>query len=343
MVDLNNIKRDFDDSLSSVSSLDDLQFLKSQFLGKSGKVTFLFKEISSVSPDKRKDFGKNINVLKNYIENILSEKKDSINLGLLSSELANDTIDITLPARTKKFGNIHPISYVLEEIKSIFYELGFVVTTGPEIEHSDYNFSFLNIPDHHPAREMHDTFYIDKPDYLLRTHTSSVQIRTLLNNKPPIKIISPGRTFRSDSDSTHTPMFHQVEALYVDKNINFSHLRYCINEFLRRFFKCEVNTRFRTSYFPFTEPSAEVDIECSIKGNKIIVGSGNDFLEVMGCGMVHSNVLENCNININEYQGFALGMGVERLAMLKYGISDLRDFFHNDPRFLDHYGFKFEF
>ncbi|MBT4989554.1 MAG: phenylalanine--tRNA ligase subunit alpha [Rickettsiales bacterium] len=342
MVNFEDLKHNFNSELSQTSTIEDIYNLKSAYIGKTGKVTSLFKGLSNVANEEKKHFGQEINLLKNYVELKLTQRKELIDLASLQQQLADDNIDITLPSREKYFGKLHPITYVLEEITSIFKELGFTVADGPEVELSHYNFNALNIPDHHPAREMHDTFYIDKPDYLLRTHTSSVQIRTLLKQRPPIKMISPGRTYRSDSDSTHTPMFHQVEALYLDKGVNFAELRYCINEFLRRFFQCEIKTRFRTSYFPFTEPSAEVDIACTRKDNKIIIGQGNEYMEIMGCGMVHSNVLKNCQINPDEYQGFALGLGVERLAMLKYGIADLRDFFQNDPRFLDHYSFNFE-
>jgi len=342
MVNYEEIKHNFNSELSQTSTIEDIYNLKSAYIGKTGKVSSLFKDLVNVTNEAKKQAGKEINLLKNYVESKLAQKKEEIDLSTLHQQLAGETVDITLPSRAKIFGKLHPITYVLEEITGIFKDLGFAVADGPEIESNYYNFNALNIPDHHPAREMHDTFYIDSPDYLLRTHTSSVQIRTLLKNKPPIKIISPGRTYRSDSDSTHTPMFHQVEALYLDKGVNFAELRYCINEFLRRFFKCEIKTRFRTSYFPFTEPSAEVDIACTKRGNKLIIGSGNDYMEIMGCGMIHSNVLNNCDIDPEEYQGFALGLGVERLTMLKYGVADLRDLFQNDPRFLDHYSFDLE-
>ena len=339
MFDSNKIKDEFNSQISQTLSIEDLLSLKSAMLGKTGVVSKLFHSLSNLDTSEKKNAGRDINNLKNYIETKISEKKSVIELSLLKNRLSQESVDISLPSRNINFGSIHPISFVLDEITSIFNDMGFITTSGPEVEQSHYNFNALNIPDHHPAREMHDTFYIDVPDYLMRTHTSSVQIRSMLNNNPPLKIVSPGRTFRSDSDATHTPMFHQVEALYIDRNVNFAELRYCINEFLRRFFECDVNTRFRTSYFPFTEPSAEVDISCAIEDNHISIGKGDKFLEIMGCGMVHSNVLKNCNIDFDEFQGFALGLGVERLAMLKYGMSDLREFFQNDPRFLKHYSF----
>jgi len=339
MFDSDKIKDEFNSQISQTLSIEDLLSLKSSMIGKTGVVSKLFQGLSNLDSSEKKNAGRDINNLKNYIETKINEKKSVIELSLLQKTLSQESVDISLPSRKINFGSIHPISFVLDEITSIFNDMGFVRTSGPEVEQSHYNFNALNIPDHHPAREMHDTFYIDVPDYLMRTHTSSVQIRSMLKNKPPLKIISPGRTFRSDSDSTHTPMFHQVEALYIDTNVNFAELRYCINEFLRRFFECDVSTRFRTSYFPFTEPSAEVDIACSIEDGYISIGKGEKFLEIMGCGMVHSNVLKNCNIDADKFQGFALGLGVERLAMLKYGMSDLREFFQNDPRFLKHYSF----
>ena len=342
MFDYDKYKKSFDSSLQNINNFDDLYIVKSSFIGKSGSISKLFKNISDLPLEQKKNAGKEINNLKNYIESSFDKKKEEIELDKLNKKLLSESIDITLPSRVNRFGKIHPLSYVTEELIIILRNMGFALAQGPEIESNYYNFNALNIPDHHPAREMHDSFYVNLTDHLLRTHTSSVQIRTLNEEKVPIKIMAPGRTYRADSDATHTPMFHQIEALYIDKNINFANLRYCINELLRKFFNKDISTRFRASYFPFTEPSAEVDISCKKKGNKILVGEGDDYLEILGCGMVHPKILENCNIDPNEYQGFAFGAGIERLTMLKYGISDLRDLFNNDARFLNHYGFNFE-
>ena len=342
MFDYDKYKKSFDSSLQNINNFDDLYIVKSSFIGKSGSISKLFKNISDLPLEQKKNAGKEINNLKNYIESSFDKKKEEIELDKLNKKLLSESIDITLPSRVNRFGKIHPLSYVTEELIIILRNMGFALAQGPEIESNYYNFNALNIPDHHPAREMHDSFYVNLTDHLLRTHTSSVQIRTLNEEKVPIKIMAPGRTYRADSDATHTPMFHQIEALYIDKNINFANLRYCINELLRKFFNKDISTRFRASYFPFTDPSAEVDISCKKKGNKILVGEGDDYLEILGCGMVHPKILENCNIDPNEYQGFAFGAGIERLTMLKYGISDLRDLFNNDARFLNHYGFNFE-
>ena len=261
----------------------------------------------------------------------------------LNARLASEKIDVTLPARPSVQGKIHPVTQVIEEITAIFADMGFAVAEGPDIETDDYNFDKLNIPESHPARRMHDTFYLQgngDGKALLRTHTSPVQIRTMQGGKPPFRFIAPGSTYRCDSDLTHTPMFHQIEGFVIDKGINMGHLKGCLIEFLKAFFELdEVPVRFRPSFFPFTEPSAEVDIGCKRSRDELKIGAGDDWLEVLGCGMVHPNVLKNCNLDPNEWQGFAFGMGVERLAMLKYGIPDLRTFFDSDTRWLSHYGF----
>ena len=255
--------------------------------------------------------------------------------------MEKEKIDVTLPERSFARGKIHPVSQTIDEISSIFSEIGFCVEEGPDVENEYNNFTALNTPDNHPARDMHDTFYLDeKKERLLRTHTSPVQIRTMLKDKPPFKIIAPGRTYRSDSDQTHSPMFHQVEGLHVDKNINMGHLKGCLNYFIKEFFEVKkIKMRFRPSHFPFTEPSAEVDIGYEIKDGKIIIGEGDQWLEILGCGMVHPNVLKNVKVDPTKFQGYAFGIGIDRLAMLKYGINDLRAFFDCDYRWLNHFGF----
>ena len=273
-----------------------------------------------------------------------ASKTEELNSEELEKKLNSETLDITL-STSKSYGTIHPISQVIEEVITIFGDLDFFVAEGPEVETDYNNFTALNTSEHHPARQMHDTFYVetetDGMPNVLRTHTSPVQIRSMLKQKPPIRLIAPGKTFRCDNDQTHSPMFHQVEGLVIDKESNMSHLKGCLEIFLKTFFETDkLNMRFRPSHFPFTEPSAEVDIGYTKKGNQLIIGEGEDWLEILGCGMVHPNVLENVNINSNEYQGYAFGMGIERLAMLKYGISDLRTFFDSDLRWNKHYGFS---
>ena len=275
---------------------------------------------------------------------IIASKTEELNSEELEKKLNSETLDITL-STSKSYGTIHPISQVIEEVITIFGDLDFFVAEGPEVETDYNNFTALNTSEHHPARQMHDTFYVetetDGMPNVLRTHTSPVQIRSMLKQKPPIRLIAPGKTFRCDNDQTHSPMFHQVEGLVIDQESNMSHLKGCLEIFLKTFFETDkLNMRFRPSHFPFTEPSAEVDIGYTKKGNQLIIGEGEDWLEILGCGMVHPNVLENVNINSNEYQGYAFGMGIERLAMLKYGISDLRTFFDSDLRWNKHYGFS---
>ena len=288
--------------------------------------------------------GAKINEIKNQITNLIDLKKKELEEKFLNEKIENESLDITLPIREQKQGKVHPISQVIEEVTAIFGDMGFVLVEGPDIENDYNNFTALNIPEEHPARQMHDTFYL--PDHgnekvVLRTHTSPVQIRVMKSGKPPYRVIIPGRTYRSDSDMTHSPMFHQIEGLYIDKNINMGHLKFCVTEFLKAFFNiANLPVRFRPSFFPFTEPSAEVDIGCKKGGGELKIGEGSDWLEIMGCGMVHPNVLKNCGIDPEEYSGFAFGMGVERIAMLKYGIPDLRTFFESDIRWLKHYGFS---
>ncbi len=313
------------------------------WLGKKGKLTEVLKTLGQASPEERKTLGAALNQIKSEIETAIDTKKNALFVAELNARLASEKIDVTLPAQHIPAGRIHPVTQVIEEITAIFAELGFSVCEGPDIEDDNHNFTALNIPENHPARAMHDTFYLKGSEgkTLLRTHTSPVQIRAMRNSKPPFRCIAPGNTYRCDSDITHTPMFHQVEGFVIDKNIHMGHLKGCLIEFLKAFFEIDdVPVRFRPSFFPFTEPSAEVDIGCSRSREEIKIGAGDDWLEILGCGMVHPNVLKNCGIDPNEWQGFAFGMGVERLAMLKYGIPDLRTFFDADVRWLKHYGFE---
>ena len=341
MSDIKKLKNDFINKINQTSNLDNINQTKSELFGKNGLITNEFKKLGSVSPENKKQFASDLNSIKDELQNLISNKIQKIEIEEINKKLKNEKVDITLPERGFLQGKIHPVSQAIDEISSIFSEIGFSVEEGPDVENEYFNFSALNTPDNHPARDMHDTFYLDKDKkFLLRTHTSPVQIRTMLNGKPPFKIIAPGRTYRSDSDQTHSPMFHQVEGLHVDKNINMGHLKGCLHYFIKEFFEVKkIKMRFRPSHFPFTEPSAEVDIGYEIKDGKIIIGEGNKWLEILGCGMVHPNVLKNVKVNPDKFQGFAFGIGIDRLAMLKYGINDLRAFFESDYRWLNHYGF----
>ena len=341
MSDIKKLKNDFINKINQTSNLDNINQTKSELFGKNGLITNEFKKLGSVSPENKKQFASDLNSIKDELQNLISNKIQKIEIEEINKKLKNEKVDVTLPERGFLQGKIHPVSQAIDEISSIFSEIGFSVEEGPDVENEYFNFSALNTPDNHPARDMHDTFYLDKDKkFLLRTHTSPVQIRTMLNGKPPFKIIAPGRTYRSDSDQTHSPMFHQVEGLHVDKNINMGHLKGCLHYFIKEFFEVKkIKMRFRPSHFPFTEPSAEVDIGYEIKDGKIIIGEGNKWLEILGCGMVHPNVLKNVKVNPDKFQGFAFGIGIDRLAMLKYGINDLRAFFESDYRWLNHYGF----
>jgi phenylalanyl-tRNA synthetase alpha chain len=335
------IKHLFSEKLSQAKDLPLLEALRVEFLGKKGLVSEALSLISKVAPEERKAYGEKVNALKLQITQALEEKKKSFEEAELNERLKKEVVDITLPPRNYLPGKQHPISKIILELKDIFAQMGFESVEGPEIENEWNNFTALNIPENHPARQMHDTFYMQEKGMVLRTHTSPVQIRYMTNNKPPIRIISVGKVYRSDYDATHTPMFHQIEALYIDKNVNIGHLKGCLEGFLKIFFGVEAAPiRLRPSYFPFTEPSAEVDVRCD-RSNKaeIKIGNGQDWLEILGCGMVNPKVLENVGLDPNEYQGFAFGAGVERLAMLKYNIPDLRTFFEGDIRWLKHYGF----
>jgi len=324
-----------------------LEAIRVAAFGKKGEVTALVGTISSMPVEMRKTEGAANNVVKGILTEAIDEQRVVLKSAGLERQLAAEAVDVTLPARQAGIdsGRIHPISQVLDELIAIFADMGFSIAEGPDIESDDCNFTMLNFPPGHPAREMHDTFFFAPNEKgerkLLRTHTSPVQVRTMLTQKPPIRIICPGRTYRTDSDQTHTPMFHQVEGLVIDRSADMGNLKWVLEEFCKAFFEVpEVAMRFRPSFFPFTSPSMEVDIQCRRSGNDIRFGEGEDWLEILGCGMVHANVLRNCGIDPDEYQGFAWGMGIDRIAMLKYGLPDLRDFFEGDLRWLDHYGFR---
>ena len=326
----------------SLKQWDDMRLT---LLGKTGSITLMLKELGKLAPEDRKARGAQINQLKESVSHLLEAKKESLMAHLLQDRLKKEAIDITLPARPEKTGSIHALSQTLNEVAAYFKALGFTLKEGPDIEDEDHNFTALNIPDHHPARQSHDTFYLPPDEKgmarLLRTHTSTVQIRTMRSCPPPLRILAMGRVYRCDYDATHTPMFHQVEGLVIDKSIHMGHLKGCIEDFLRHFFaQTDLPVRLRPSFFPFTEPSAEVDIGCSRKDGQLKIGAGHDWLEILGCGMVHPTVLENCGIDPDIYQGFAFGIGLDRLTMLKYGIPDLRSFFDSDTRWLKHYGFS---
>jgi len=316
-------------------------------LGKSGSVTALLKTLGTLSQEERKIQGPLINGLKDRVNAALAARRDAFKSLALEARLNTESLDVTLPVReaSAEIGRVHPITQVTDELTAIFADMGFAVAEGPDIETEDYNFTKLNFPEDHPARDMHDTFFFNpKPDgsrLLLRTHTSPVQVRTMLTQKPPIRVIIPGRTYRCDSDQTHTPMFHQVEGLVIDRNSHLGHLKWILQEFCKAFFEVDhVKMRFRPSFFPFTEPSLEVDIQCRRDKGEIRFGEGDDWLEILGCGMVHPNVMKNCGLDPDEFQGFAWGMGIDRVAMLKYGMPDLRAFFEADVRWLSHYGFR---
>ncbi len=329
-------------------NIKEIEELRVQYFGKSGEFSLLMKNLGTMAPEQRAEQGKILNIIKAELEAALNSKKTFLEAKELDEKLKADAVDITLPVRDGGFGAIHPISRIYQEIVAIFAKMGFEVAEGPDIEDQFHNFNALNTPANHPARQMQDTFYVKNPNsddaddnYVVRTQTSCVQVRTMEKGKLPIRIIAPGRTYRSDSDATHSPMFHQVEGLVIDKNINFGHLKACLNEFLRQFFELdEVPLRYRPSFFPFTEPSAEIDIACKKSKEELKIGEGTDWLEILGCGMVHPNVLRAGGIDPDEYQGFAFGAGIDRLAMLKYGIPDLRTFFESDVRWLKNYGFN---
>jgi len=341
MSDIKKIKDEYLDKLNNELSIESVNQIKTELFGKNGLISNSFKKLGSIPSDERKKFASDLNFIKDELQEKINNKIQEIEIKEINSKLENEKVDITLPEREINQGKIHPVSQVIDEISSIFSEIGFSIEEGPDVENEHYNFTALNTPDNHPARDMHDTFYLDdNKKLLLRTHTSPVQVRTMLKGNPPFKIIAPGRTYRSDSDQTHSPMFHQVEGLHIDKEINMGHLKGCLNYFIKEFFEVDkIKMRFRPSHFPFTEPSAEVDIGYELKDGKIIIGEGDKWLEILGCGMVHPNVLKNVNVNPDKYQGYAFGIGIDRLGMLKYGINDLRAFFETDYRWLNHFGF----
>jgi phenylalanyl-tRNA synthetase alpha chain len=345
MTDTVSLERQILESISAASDETALEGVRVSALGKKGSVSELLKTLGGMSPDERKANGPLFNTLRDRVTDAIAARKSELASATLNARLASERIDVTLPVRPEPQGTIHPVSQVLDEVTAIFADLGFAVAEGPDIEFDDYNFTKLNIPADHPARQMHDTFYLarqaDGSQHVLRTHTSPVQVRTMLKQKPPIRIISPGRTYRVDSDATHSPMFHQYEGLVIDENINLGQLKWVLEEFYKAFFEVkQVELRARPSYFPFTEPSVEWDLRCdrSVPG-KITFGTGNDWLELAGSGMVHPRVLEMCGIDPATYSGFAFGGGLDRLAMLKYGIPDIRPFFESDLRWLRHFGF----
>ncbi len=345
MQDLQSLETEITANLAGAADLDAVENIRIAELGKKGRVSLLMRELGKMTPEEKKEFGPKLNQLKNTLNDAVQVRKNILETELLNKKLQSESVDITLNAAEPDLGSIHPITQVMDEVTEIFTEMGFSVAEGPEIEEDFYNFTALNIPEEHPARQMHDTFYFPEDEEgnrkVLRTHTSPMQIRTMLAGEPPYRIIAPGRTYRNDSDATHTPMFHQVEALVIDKDIHMGHLKWCIEEFCKKFYeRDDIKIRFRPSYFPFTEPSAEVDIGCAFKDGEILIGEGDDWLEIMGCGMVNERVLENVNLDPSEYQGFAFGLGLDRAAMLKWGIPDLRDFFAADLRWLKHYGFQ---
>ncbi len=334
MKELESIREKALEDIGSAKSLQELQEARSKYLGRKGVVTEALRKIREIPPEERRDYGRKVNEIKELIEEAVKRREEELKSEELERKLSEEWTDLTVPL-SNTVGSLHPITVTLERIIQIFRGMGFTVEEGPEVELEDYNFDKLNIPPHHPARDMQDTFYINRPGYLLRTHTSPVQIRTMLRKKPPIQMVAPGKVYRRDDDPTHSPMFHQVEGLVVNEYANFKHMKYVIEEFLREFFQTDLPVRFRASYFPFTEPSAEVDIGCVIcdqEGCRVCKETG--WLEVMGCGMVHPAVLENCNIDPDLYQGFAFGMGVERLAMLLFGIDNIKLFYENDIRFI---------
>lgn len=353
MSDIQTLKTEIENEIEAANDLKALDDVRVTVLGKKGRITALMKTLGKMDPEERKTKGQALNALKNEIADLIKTQEDVLKKQEMDARLARETIDITLDPRPRAQGHVHPISQTIEELTAIFADMGFSVAEGPDIEDDFYNFTALNFPPGHPAREMQDTFFLpDDPDEqgehvkkLLRTHTSSVQIRHMQNNKPPHKIICFGRTYRSDYDMTHTPMFHQMEGLMIDTKTHMGHLKGCLQDFVRAFFEIDdLRVQFRPSFFPFVEPGAEMDIACSRKGGGLKIGSNkdgsvDDWMEILGCGMVHPNVLKNCGLDPDEYQGFAFGMGIERMAMLKYGIPDLRTFYESDVRWLSHYGF----
>ncbi|NBN64737.1 phenylalanine--tRNA ligase subunit alpha [Pannonibacter tanglangensis] len=347
MSDIDSLYTEISAAIAAATSEAALEEVRIGALGKKGSISEMLKTLGSMSPEERQTRGAAINGLKTRVSDELAARKDVLKEAALEARLASERVDVTLPLRAApaEMGRIHPIAQVIDELTAIFADMGFSVAEGPDIESDELNFTALNFPLGHPARDMHDTFFFHPDEagerLLLRTHTSPVQIRTMRSQQPPIRVIIPGRTYRCDSDQTHTPMFHQVEGLVIDKGSHMGHLKWILEEFCKAFFEVkDIKMRFRPSFFPFTEPSMEVDIQCDRSGAEVKFGEGNDWLEILGCGMVHPNVIRNCGLDPDEYQGFAWGMGIDRIAMLKYGMPDLRAFFDADVRWIKHYGFR---
>ena len=357
MTDLTQLEADLSARIDAAADAAALEAVRVEALGKSGAVSELLKTLGKMSPDERREQGPKINGLRDRVSARIADRKAALETAELDARLAAERVDLTLPASPRRKGTVHPTMQVMDEMIAVFADMGFALAEGPDIEDDFHNFTALNFPPKHPAREMHDTFFLPEgPDgqrKVLRTHTSPVQVRVMqkTNEKlpswiasgqePPIRIIVPGRTFRKDSDQTHTPMFHQLEGLVIDRNIHMGHLKWTLDTFIARYFETPVvETRFRPHHFPFTEPSAEMDVRCDRSGAEVKIGQGNDWLEILGCGMVHPNVLRNCGLDPDEWQGFAFGLGVDRLGSLKYGMPDLRDMFASDVRWLAHYGFS---
>jgi len=352
MSDIDNLRHLFKQDISGCDSIDSLEQLRIGWLGRKGRITLMMQDLHSLSHEDRVARAKVLNTLRNELNDSLGALRVNLQERMLQEKLQSEKIDVTLPERPCEIGRRHPVGYVMSQIVDIFRSMGFSLREGTEVESEYYNFDALNIPEEHPARQEHDTFYMSSENHsregyenkgrnVLRTHTSPVQIHSMINEGAPIRIISPGKVFRCDHDATHTPMFHQCEGLVVDKDLHMGHLKWVLEQFCKMFFEVDdIRLRFRSSYFPFTEPSAEVDICCSWKdGNLIICSDGDDWLEVIGCGMVHEDVLLRCGVDVSEWQGFAFGMGIDRMAMLKYAIADLRTLFMNDVRWIRNYGF----
>ena len=346
MTALDELRGKYIAAVSAAAEEAALEEVRLAALGKKGEISLMMRELGKMDPAERQTFGAALNRIKDEIDAALRARKSALADAALDARLRSEWLDVTLPARPRRTGTIHPVSQVMEELSAIFADMGFAVAEGPQVESDWYNFDALNIPPEHPARQEHDTFFMhrdagdDRPPHVLRTHTSPVQIRAMLDQGAPIRVIAPGRVYRMDMDQTHSPMFHQVEGLAIDRNISMANLKWVLEEFCRAFFEVEkVELRFRASHFPFTEPSAEVDIRCSWVGGQLRIGEGDGWMEILGSGMVHPHVLRAGGIDPDEWQGFAFGMGIDRLAMLKYGIPDLRAFFESDLRWLRHYGF----
>ncbi|RAK64821.1 phenylalanine--tRNA ligase subunit alpha [Phenylobacterium kunshanense] len=357
MTDYSELARTLDERIAAATDLAALEAIRVEALGKTGSISELLKSLGKMSPDERREQGPKINGLRDGVAAHIARRKAALEQAELDARLASERVDLSLPPPPERRGRVHPTMQVLDEMIAVFADMGFALAEGPDIEDDFHNFTALNFPPKHPAREMHDTFWLPEDANgerkVLRTHTSPVQVRVMqrLNDKlpswiangqePPIRVIVPGRTYRSDSDATHTPMFHQLEGLVIDRNIHMGHLKWTLDQFIARYFETPVvESRFRPHHFPFTEPSAEMDVKCDRSGGGVKIGEGSDWMEIVGCGMVHPNVLRNCGLDPDEWQGFAFGFGVDRLGMLKYGMPDLRDMFAGDVRWLEHYGFS---